>query len=270
MPLDVTQLSRPGADPAATRNTNRAQDLILAKMAGSQPAGAPPPTAAAVANAGAGATQQVGADVLKQTAAEVQQMKGAASNVVAGQATEAAGQLGQAKLARQAQSTKNEAQLASMDATTKKQLLDDRMNFQSTQVGVGTLQTSQLMDWAVSKAQSQQQLADYQQQVQQATQKQIAMYKQGYDAMSATLEAESKGQIQKLDESTKLQIAAAQADFHQKWLQAQAQAAAHQQMFAGGGAVVGGIIGAIYGGPAGAAAGSSVGGAAGGVAGGTT
>lgn len=261
--MDTSQLTRPGANPALDRNTQRASDLMLAKMAASKPAGAPPPASADVYNAAAGTTSAVGQQVLKQAAGEVAALKGQAGAVQASDAAAGAAQVGEARLTRQKQATQNEADLASLDASSKRRLLDDRMEFQSNVVGQGALQTSQLVDWAATKAKSQQQFADYQQQVQQATQKQELLYKKGYDSMSATLEADAKGQIQKLDEQTRLQITAAQSQFKLQYEQAKAKAQSNVQLFQGGGMIVGGIVGGIYGGPVGAAAGATLGGAAG-------
>lgn len=267
MVFDTSQLTRPGADPALSRNTQRASDLMLAKMAGSKPAGAPPAAPQDVYNAAAGTTSAVGNQVLKQAAGEVSALKGQAGATSAGEAATGSAAVGEARLTRQKQATDNEAALASLDATTKRRLFDDRTTFQSNVVGQGALQTSQLVDWATTKAKSQQQLDDYKQSVEQATQKQELLYKQGYDAMSATLEADAKGQIQKLDEQTKLQITAAQSQFKLQYEQAKAKAQSNVQLFQGAGMVVGGVVGAIYGGPVGAAAGASLGGAAGGMVG---
>lgn len=265
--FDASSLTRPGTDPSIARNTQRTQDIMLAQVAGqAKPGGAagtPPPSSTDMSQAAAGTTSAIGGQVLKQVAGEVAAAKGGAQNVAATSAAAAQDTLGQARLARQAKATQNEAALTSLDASSKKKLLDDRIAFQTDVTGQTQLQTSQMLDWAVGKAQNQQQLATYTQQIGDATQKAEATAKAGYDAMTATLEAASKGQIQGMDEATKMQITQAQATFKLQYAQTAAKAAAQMQMFTAAGTIIGGAGGAVVAGPAGAVGGAAVGGGVG-------
>jgi len=267
MALDVSQLTRPGADPTVARNTSRAQDLVVSQIAGQQQAGGLPPTSGALFSAAAGATQQVGQQVLKQAAGEVAALKGQTSDVVQENALASSTAVGQGKLQQQKVATQNEATLAGLDASTKKKLLDDQMSFGSQVAGEGVLQTSQLADWAIMKATDQNQLAAYAQQVQDATQKNIEVQQAGYNAMAATLKAASAGQIQGMDEATQLQVTQAQNAFKLAWDKAIASQQGVSGMLTAGGTVVGAVVGGVYGGPAGAVAGGAVGGAVGSLAG---
>ncbi len=257
---NFSQLKRPGADPVFQRRQQRSQDLALSQISNQIPANSPPPGAADVAQAGAQAAQAVGKDAIQQAAEQVAQFKGQAGVASAGQAQQNQEQQGARQLQTQATGLKLDAELNRLGSAAKNELYDSRMNFEAQQVGQGALQESQLLDWAASKAKSKEEFQDYAQKMQQASDRTIAFLTQGYQRLEATLKAEANGQIQKMSNEKKLEIAGAAAKLKAKLQKEQAKKAGNAALITGLFTVAGAVIGGAYTGGAGAPAGAAAGG----------
>jgi hypothetical protein len=240
------------------------------QVAGAQPAGAPTPTGAQQSQAVGGATSTAAQSALSQAANDVQNFQGASQNALAGESQQANQNAFSANAKLQSSGIEQSQALASLDAGVKNSIYDSKIQLQASATGQQQFQTSQLMDWAVTKATDATQLQAYAQQVQDATQKNETLMQQGYDAISQTLQAESAGQIQQMDDATKLQLAQAQQQFQLALSKAQATTAANNALITGAFTVAGVAGGALAGGPAGAVAGGTLGtGVGSAVAGGT-
>lgn len=269
MPVDYSQLSRPGADPVYQQGAQRARDLALLRIAGAAPVGAPAPAPEAKGAAVAQATAAGAGGALQQAAADVQKFRGQAQLSLGQQQLRDQGQQFDAGLAQQTQAVANEDVLAGLDLGVKRRIFDDRIAFKQQQIGQGALEASQLVDWAATKARSKEELAGYTQEVQQATEKQLQVMQAGYDMMAQTLKAETEGRIQQLDQQTKLEVTEAMGAFKRQIEEAQAKKAAQQQLMTGVLTVAGAGAGAVVGGPMGAVAGGSAGGGIGSILGGS-
>lgn len=257
---DFSQLKRPGADPSFQRRQQRAQDLAISQVAQAAPAMGPAPAPAQVAQAGAQQAAATGTAAIEQAAQQVAEFKGQASN--AAQVTSQQNQEQQGARALQTQSTglKLDAELNRLGSEAKNELYDSRMQFENAQVGQGALQESQLLDWAASKAKSQEEFKNYAQRAEQANAKTIAFLNQGYQRLEATLKAEARGDIQAFTNEKRLEIAGAAARMKAAAQKAAAKKAGNGALITGLFTVAGAVIGGAYTGGAGAPAGAAAGG----------
>jgi len=145
----------------------------------------------------------------------------------------------------------------------KNELLDEQLTFQRDQAGTALFNERQLMDWAVTKAESREDLMEYMQVAEQAHERKLKLLEHTHKLLQQTLQQGYIKKNQPLDQETKKIIQQRMNDTEQAISQAQAQAAntlARNQAIAGTlGAVAGGIGGFMIGGPVGAAAGASAG-----------
>lgn len=257
------KLQRPGMDPGYQQGTQRARDLALMRMAAAVPATAPPPAPDARGAAVAQATTQAADSQLQRVTSDVEESRQRGALQLQDQARAAQGTQAASELGLQKAGLEQDAALSRLDLETKRKVFDDRIKFKSDQIGQGVLTEAQMLDWAASKAKSQDELRDYAQQIEQAAEKRLTLAQRGYDAMQQTLQAESAGRIQKMDQETKTRLLQAKAQFKQQALKEKAEKAGRANMIKGvftvGGTIVGGVIGAMAGG-VGAAPGAMAGG----------
>lgn len=153
--------------------------------------------------------------------------------------------------------------IADLGEEVQSKITADRLQFSTDQTGQKYLNSRQLGEWAVLKAKTAEQYADYAQTVQQATQRQMQMSEVAHKKMLQVLENEHLWQQYGLDKQAALELKQLLAD-HEKALRDMENDHKNKQaMWQAGGTIVGAGLGALAGGPAGAAAGASIGGAAG-------
>jgi hypothetical protein len=163
----------------------------------------------------------------------------------------------------------NQAQvdkLATLSLGLKTELMDKQMTFAQDAMGRTLFNERQLMDWQVQKAQSHEDLLNYEQQVNQMSQLRLNMLSQAKSVLESSMKNASEQWNQALDDQQKQALAKAVQDLQKKIQQERAKQANRAAQFEAVGTVIGGVIGAVVGGPPGAMAGAAVGGGLGGIA----
>lgn len=163
--------------------------------------------------------------------------------------------------------------LASVSQGLKAELMDKQMKFAQDAMGRTLFNERQLMDWQVQKAQSHEDLMNYEQQVNQMSQLRLSMLQHAHAVLDSSMKNASEGVNQALDDKQKQDLAKAMQDLQKKIQEERAKQANRAAQFEAVGtvvgAVIGGVIGAFAGGVGaapGAAAGAAVGGGLGKVA----
>lgn len=159
----------------------------------------------------------------------------------------------------------NSNKLATLSAAVNNNLVQRNMQFQSDQIGAGTLNATQLADWTVQNAKDQQQVQENLQEIQLASQRKMQLYQAAYQRLTQTLSDTQAMKDLNAKGITQEQIQAYAQQAKLAYMREQAEASANANMITGVLTVAGGVIGGIYGGPVGAAGGAMVGQAAGGV-----
>lgn len=265
MATPFDQLQRPGTNAPYQAAAQKARDLAITRAVGAAPAGAPPPTQAAQGDVAGQATLKAGQDVLAQTGQAVQAAR--AQGQLAAGAQQETGQaaLGARALQQKSEGLALEDALAKQGQDVKQELFDRRVSFETEQVGQGALQTSQLLDWAASKARGSEEQKTMQQSLEQASQRELMVLQHGATALENTLTAEANGRIQKKSHQERLAMEQALSGIKQKLAKAEAKKAGQAAMIQGIFTTAGAVVGGVYGGPEGAMAGSAIGAGAGGV-----
>ena len=224
------------------------------------------PTAGAIQQMGAQQTEQAG-----QIAGGAAQMAQTRQAQVGAMGLQEQFMSDQQKLATQKQSllTTNQQlqnQLAQLNQKVKAELIDKQTQFAKDAMGRTLFNDRQMMDLAVYKAKSANDLASYEQSVQEQTQKRLAMLTQAHAVITDAMQNGAAAWNQAMDDKLKQQLAQQQQAIELKIKQAQARANANAGMFSAAGEIVGGIVGAVVGGAPGAVAGASLGGGVGRIA----
>lgn len=265
-----------GGFPSASLEATNTLDAT--RVTGLQNAVAAAPQAALTTQA----TQQAGA---QQASA-----MGQARLQVAQQAQQQASQIGRLALGNDAQDNQeslanrqlglakqqrdNVAALGNLDAGLKQTLYDANMTFQQDELGRTLFNDSQLMDYKLATAQSEEDWLNFEQQVKQTSDRKMQMLKVSYQKLEQALQQDDMKNGQSLDQATKLKLVTAKAALQQKIAKEKAKQANRAGAFQAGGMIVGAVAGGVIGSfvapgvgtAAGAALGAQVGGSAGSVA----
>lgn len=220
--------------------------------------------------AGPAAAQQLGA--------QAQQQAGQAQLAAAQQTANQQVQMGQLGLQQQARGQRQATfdqevglnalqqklgdKLSQIDRKAQKQILNANLSFKMDEAGRALMNNTQLLDWAVLNAKSDEDLAGKFQQMDQVYQRKIDVLqaaanrleqslRQGYTADKQKLDSASRQRILERAQAIKLQIENEQNNKNNQLMKMQAI-----------GTIAGGAVGSIFG-PAGTAVGMGVGGAAG-------
>lgn len=215
--------------------------------------------------AGAAGQQQLAAQ--QQAGQQAQQLSQAA---LAEQQRAGAQAVGQQQLATQRQAISTADRLGKLDQNLKNQLFDQQMTFQRDEAGRTMLNDRQLLDYARAKAHSDEQFRNYQQQVEQASQRKIAILEAAHKKLTQEMEQASQGRRQRLDQKTQEELVNMKRHLEKKLEAEQIRRQQKVGMWSMVGTVAGGVIGGVAGGPAGASAGMGIGGGLGGAIGSST
>lgn len=225
-----------------------------------------------------GAAPTAGVREAQGAAAGAATEAGTAAVQRAGQTVQRAGQVGALGLQAQAQQGREQvaaaqrgteegrltaaARTSDLDSQTKDQILGSRLQFNQDNAGRLFLNQRQLADWALTRAKSGEDLKGYQQQVEQASQRKLAMMDVAQKKLTQALQQGYIRQKGDMDHATYLKIAQAKSDLEREIQKAKAKSAGDAQIWstagAIGGAVIGGAIGSAAG-PMGMAAGANAG-----------
>lgn len=171
------------------------------------------------------------------------------------------------QLAAQRERRGLESRIADLGEDVKQNLFDREMQFKKDELGRTQLSERQVLDWAVSKAQSEEEYKEYAQVAQQALSRELQMMESIYKKVSNQLNREFARAEQENDQASMQRITEYKNLMEQEMREKEAEVANKQTMWTEGvgtlGTVAGGVIGGIYGGPMGAAAGATAGGAIG-------
>ncbi len=253
----------PTANAAAAQGLQQARQTQLQSAIQQAPQKATPALAQQL---GGQQQQQAGGIALQAQQQTQQQMGQVGQQAVAAQSqqVQAAGQ--QQQIALSQTQRQQAAQLHNLDAHLKNELLDKQLTFQKDQTGQSALNQRQLADWAVSKAQSAEELQSYAQQSQQMFDRNVQLLQTAQAKLQQALEQNFIIKNRPLDQSTRKQLAQSQHDMQRQIASAQAKAANNAAMWQAGGTIAGGLAGAAVAGPVGAIAGTALGGGIGSIA----
>lgn len=254
----LEQLSRrmPVTNQRLASQQKAARDLQLQQAVSQAPQGAGLRTAQAVGGqmAQVAGQQQAQRDLqqrqgAQQVAGLVQQQRGA----------QAAEQLGRQQLATQREQVSTAERLGRLNMNLKNQLVDQQMQFQRDQSGRQYLNDRQLIDYAKSQAQSQEELANYRQATEQATKRKLQMLEAANKKIAQEIEQASRGRQSEEKQKYKEELLRRKKFIADKIESDRREAAAKAQMWGMAGGIIGGVVGAYAGGPQGAMAGYSAG-----------
>jgi hypothetical protein len=264
--LDSVSKNMPVANAQLAQQRRAAADLQLQKA-----------VAAVPQTAGIGAAQQMGAITAQQqgqkAVAQAQQNVGqvqqAAGQAIQQQANVAQNQLALKQQSMQKQAASEEQQFAALAGQKKQELFDARKQFAEDEMGRKLLDVRQLADYARLNAESEEQLADYAQAAQQATDRDLQMWETAYKKIEQALQFEQQKSSQAKDHALYKELAEAKAAMEKEIQDKKNKAANRAQLFSTVGMIGGTAIGSL-GGPAGAMAGGTIGSGAGTMAAGAT
>lgn len=157
--------------------------------------------------------------------------------------------------------------LSSKNRELKDALFDNEMKFQQDELGRTAWNERQLLDWKVTQAKSQQELAEYEQEVQQMHEKRTTLLKTAQAKIKQVLANGFDENEQKLNNAQTIRLTEAKLALDKKIAQEKAEKAASNALLVGAftvlGTAVGAVVGAVGGAGVGAAPGAMAGGAIG-------
>lgn len=211
------------------------------------------------------------------------QQTATAGQVAAGQASQAqnqAVQMGQLNLAEQGRAQREqlagqqmglaqeqmnvEDRLDRLGQGYKQELYNKQMSFQKDQLGQSQLNNRQLVDWAVLKAKNAEEMRDYAQTVQLASQRQEQLYRTAAAKVEQAIKQGYLTEKQQLDGQQRQLLAQMKLEADRNQAKKARAARNTVGVFQAAGTIAGAVIGGIYTGGAGAPAGAAAGGAIGG------
>ena len=210
---------------------------------------------------GTAQTQQAG----QQKVAQAQQEVGAQEQVAKlGQHAEqsaATNTLEGMKSSARNEEMTNVQRFANLNASVKQELYDKQMQFQQDETGRTLLNVRQLADYARLNAQSDNDMANHQQRVEQVSKREMQIMEQSYKTVIQDLDQKYRVAEKNQDQQAKIDIMNKKLSAETTMKQKANEVANRRGMWTAAGGVVGAIVGAYAGNPmAGAAIGAGAGG----------
>lgn len=260
----------PVANSRVAQGQSAARALQLQQAVGAAPA----TTAITPASQQMGATMatQAGGQAVEQASNSVRAQGQIGQQGIQEQQLQSQSTLGGLQAGARAQQMSNVQRLANVSQKAKQELYDDQMRFQRDEQGRTQFNTRQLADYARVQAQSQQQLANYQQQSDQLYKRSIQAMEQAQVIVSEDLRQRAAVASQQGDQTTQREIAQMREDMDSKIAKEKAAAANNSAMWGAGGTIAGAAAGAYFGDgdPSAISGGAAAGGALGGMIGNAT
>lgn len=178
-----------------------------------------------VAQVGAQAAGQAAQSAAQTAATGQQQATQAAQLGQQATAREQQGILAERELAGQQEARSAENRLANLNQQLKQELYDDRIAFESSEIGRGAMNESQLVDWAATNAKNQEDLADKLQTMELAQDRKLKFLEMGYKKISQELDQASKSKIQTMTYEKKVELMNAKEAFKRAYAREQARKA---------------------------------------------
>lgn len=225
------------------------------------------PAQQAASQLGTGAAQVQGQTQLAQQQANIEGQAKIGQQFLADANEEANNRLREARLDNTAKNYNEARRLGNLDTSLKNQLFDSNMTFKKDELGRTLFNDRQLLDYKLSSAKSEEDLAKYEQDIEQqyARKMQILAAAQA-KIVQAMQQDYTKGE-QELDQAHKKELVLKKAAIDEKIRKEKAKAANRAAQYSAAGSIVGAVAGAVIGssaaGPAGTVAGAQAGSAIG-------
>jgi F0F1-type ATP synthase assembly protein I len=153
-------------------------------------------------------------------------------------------------------------QIGALSNNLKQDIFDKQTQFQKDELGRTYWNDRQLADWKIKEAKSDEELAEFEQNIAQEFEKKMAVLQASERSIRQRLEQEMQKSDQDQDQELKQRLENAVMELERKQQKAQARAAQNAMIMSAAGTVVGAGVGFVASGfnPAGAVVGASVGG----------
>lgn len=261
--LDSIMNNMPVANQRRQQQAQAATDLQLQQAVRAAPPKAATPQVAQAL--GAAAQQNVGQQMIEAAKSNVQTAQQVGQLDLEKRQQELSQRLDTLRRGVDTQQLEDERAFANLNEQAKRDMFDNRMQFQKDEMGREFLNERQLADYAVTHARSAEQLRDYTQSAEQLHDRKMQAMEAAQAKINQELEFQNTLSTQKQDQTLKKQLLQAKTDLEKKIAKEKSDRANRAGTFQTIGTIAGGAAGA-FGGPAGAAAGASAGGALGGMA----
>lgn len=252
--LDSIMSNMPIANARRQEQQKAAADLQLQQAV----AKAPPKTAPAVAQqVGAAAAQNAGAQAIDAAKQNIQQSQQVGQLALQQKQSDIQNNIAALKRGVESQQMRDEREFANINEQAKQEMFDNRMQFQTDEMGRQFLNERQLADYAVSHARDVEQLRNYSQDAEQLYSRQMQSLEAAQNKINQELQFQNSLSIQQQDQVVKRQLVEAKAALDRKIARDKANAANRSGVFS----TVVGVAGAAAGAYAGSFVGQPVAGA---------
>jgi hypothetical protein len=242
----------PVMDKRRKQQQDEARTIQLQQQVAAAPSGINVPQAAQ--QLGVQQAAAAGQQAVTNEAAQQQQRSALAQQALQSQATQQENILAQQQAGLQRQQIQSEADLSTKKRQNIDKIANAQMEFKRDEQGRVEYQESQLMDYAIATAKSEQDLKDTLADIQWATEQELEIMSAANDRLKSLLHGEQQIELQKYSQEQRAALAEYQRSLERELERKQARAA--------NGAMIGGGIGTIAGayfGPVGSAAGGAAG-----------
>lgn len=201
--LEKLSSSMPVQNQQMAQGQQAARTMQMQQQLAGAPAGT---TARAAQQVGAQQAQQAG-QIATQAAQREQTQQALVGQLgLQERGRELRGAQAQEQMAAQREQFEGQEKLAGMREDLKQQLFDKDMQFRKDELGRTQFNESQLRDWALTKAQNQEQYRDYAQLAEQVGQRKLALIDQAYKVFAQAAQQEYARAKQVGDQESQLRI----------------------------------------------------------------
>lgn len=253
----------PVANSRVATGMQAARDLQLQNAAAAAPATM---SSGAIQQAGAQQAATAGQQQVAQAQNNLEQQTQVGQLGLNQQKAESQNTLGQLQMGQKNEELGNLQRLGSIDEQAKQELYDTQMQFAKDESGRTLFNQRQLLDYAASKAQGDEQFKNYTQQAQQLNARKMQLMETAYNKVTADLDSQFKQAEQGKDQKAMQEIKQRKQDLSRQMTAEKNKAANNTAMWSTGVGIAGAVAGSAAG-PAGAMAGYQAGSAVGGIAG---
>lgn len=232
------------------------------------------PTQEAARQLGVQAAQAEGKTRLAEQEANIQGQAKIGQEFINNAKEEASRRLQENKLANAASNYNEARRLGNLDSSLKNELFDSNLKFRKDELGRTLFNDRQLLDYKLASAKSDEELRDYEQQIEQEYARKNQILQASHAKILQAMQNEFQKSEQEADQAHRKALVLAKNAIEEKIRRQQAKAANRAAAYSAAGSIIGGVGGAILGtfvAPgvgtmAGAAAGSQLGAGVGSVA----
>ena len=187
----------------------------------------------AVTKAAGQASAQVQANQTQNLAQSTQQLTNQGQQALQVDAAQQSDALARQRIALSQQSRQLSQVLASSEAASASELFDSNLKFQKDELGRTIFNERQLADYAVNHARSQEELANYEQEVSQILERKQAILQQALRVIQQSQTQAFQQSEQELDQNLQQKVALAKKELEDKMRKQQTDAASTAAIFQG-------------------------------------